>query len=539
MINFSSLLQETVGSPFPESVIDGIMSCDIDGVGKNIPQILRGEPHPDMNYFSSILISLFVTLTAGAVDYHVDAERGDDEAGGRDPGHAWRTLEKANSVELGPGDRLLFKAGSRWTGQLKPKGNGTKVAPVKIGKYGEGALPRFDGEGEVSDTILLENFAFVEISDLEVTNLGKTTAPWRTGVRVSGEGAGKLESIQLRRLFVHDVNGDLRKSHEGCGIFFEAKGRNRTHFDGLLIEGCRVERCDRNGICQRGTSRVRSRNVIIRGNQLKDIGGDGIKLWGTNGGLIEKNVVRGARARCTADEAAAGIWPFACDDTVIQFNEVSGTVGTRDGQAFDSDYQSRRTTIQYNYSFRNEGGFILICSPGNSFNEDTVIRYNISVHDGINSARVFHFGGGPRGTHIYHNTIVIGPEQQLPMLSYTEWNQGWAGASLFSNNLFIVQEGGAVSYEFGKSQGNVFHSNLFLGRHEGLPPGCEALPLPPGANAIKPEAGLESLKRFRSLQGEQAPRGKNIKDHGGRDFFGNPVPPGEPPVLGAVQSVGR
>jgi len=33
---------------------------------------------------------------------------------------------------------------------------------------------------------------------------------------------------------------------------------------------------------------------------------------------------------------------------------------------------------------------MLICSPGKSYNEGTIIRYNLSQNDGLNSARVFH-----------------------------------------------------------------------------------------------------------------------------------------------------
>lgn len=55
-----------------------------------------------------------------------------------------------------------------------------------------------------------------------------------------------------------------------------------------MIENCKLERTDRNGICQRTLGMTRSTNVIIRSNILEDIGGDGIKLWGTNGGLVEK-----------------------------------------------------------------------------------------------------------------------------------------------------------------------------------------------------------------------------------------------------------
>jgi hypothetical protein len=470
-----------------------------------------------------------------AAVYHVDAAAGDDSASGRSPEQAWRSLDKANATVLKPGDRLLFKAGGRWRGQLKPQGAGDPQALIHIGRYGEGPAPRLDGEGAPLDTVLLRNIPFVELADLEITNHGPQTAPWRTGVKVAADGSGKLERIYLRRLHVHDVNGDLRKSQEGCGIFFEASGGKNTHFDGLLIEQCRVERTDRNGICQRGHGRTRSRNVIIRGNSLEDIGGDGIKLWGTDGGLIEKNVVRKARARCNSKEAAAGIWPFSCDDTVIQFNEVSGTLGTLDGQAYDSDYWCRRTVFQYNYSFQNEGGFMLICTPGDAVNDDTIIRYNISIHDGVNSARVFHFGGGAKRTQVYNNTIIIGAHQDLPLLLFGEWNGGAARDSRFCNNLFVVEAGGRATYQFGPSQGNVFEHNVFAGRHEGLPAGVTPAAAPQFAGTVQPGPGLERLQALRPRPGTKFPRGRVMADNGGRDFFGTPVPRDRPPAVGAVE----
>ena len=261
------------------------------------------------------------------------------------------------------------------------------------------------------DTLLLRNVEFWEVQDLEITNLGTNREPWRTGVRIVTDGFGTMRHIHLKKLFVHDVNGDLNKNREGCGIFFESRGANSSRFDDLLIENCHVVHVDRNGICQRSSSRGRSTGVVIRGNLLEDIGGDGIKVWGSDGAVIERNVLRGGRTRC--DDYAAGIWPWDSDDTIIQFNEVSGMKGTKDGQGFDSDYRCRRSVFQYNYSHDNEGGFFLICAPGNSYCEDTIIRYNISQHDGINSARVFHFGGGAKNTQIYNNTIYLGTNQDL------------------------------------------------------------------------------------------------------------------------------
>ena len=283
----------------------------------------------------------------------------------------------------------------------------------------------------MTDTLLLRNVEFWDVRDLEITNLGDRREPWRTGVRVVAEDFGTMRHIQLRNLFVHDVNGDLRKSHEGCGIYFETRGqRTPSRFDDLLVEDCHIQRTDRNGICQRNGSGPHSTRVVIRGNLLEDIGGDGIKPWGCDAPLVEYNTVRGGRMRC--EDAAAGIWPFDCNNALIQFNEVSGMKGTVDGQGFDSDFQCRGSVFQYNYSHDNEGGFMLVCSPGKSFNDGTIIRYNISRNDGINSARVFHFGGASTNTLVYNNTIYIGPGRDLPLLLFSEWDGAGADGVKFS-----------------------------------------------------------------------------------------------------------
>jgi hypothetical protein len=69
--------------------------------------------------------------------------------------------------------------GANWSGQFTPKGIGDSKAKVLIGRYGEGALPRIDGEGKHLDTVLLKNISFVEVADLEITNRGKESAPHR------------------------------------------------------------------------------------------------------------------------------------------------------------------------------------------------------------------------------------------------------------------------------------------------------------------------------------------------------------------------
>jgi hypothetical protein len=486
----------------------------------------------------SFLAFLFSSLLTGqSAIYYVDSQFGNDTNNGTAPEQPWNSLERVNRQVFGPGDEIRLKAGTRYSGQFNPQGSGALVEgkAIRAGMYGAGPKPRIDAEGRRPQALLLSDVEFWEVADLELTNLGTNREPWRAGVHIVAGNPGAMRHILLTNLFVHDVNGDLRKEQEGCGIFFECRGRAGAHFEDLRIENCHVARTDRNGICQRGSGRTPSLGVVIRGNLLEDIGGDGIKIWGSKGALVERNVLHGGRARC--EDYAAGIWPFDSEDTLIQFNEVSGMKGARDGQGFDSDYRCRRSVFQYNYSHDNDGGFMLICAPGNSFSEDAIIRYNISQNDGINSARIFHFGGGARNTQIYNNTIYVGRNQDLPLVLCGEWDGGNAQGTRFYNNIFYVD--GRVTYKWDKSRDTVFENNIFYGTHVDPPADARASTnRPPLARAGSGGNGFESLTGYQWRDGSEPPLGRIVPNNGGRDFFGHPVPQDHPPCAGAAE-VGR
>ncbi|HAO99085.1 MAG TPA: hypothetical protein DCQ83_03455, partial [Fibrobacteres bacterium] len=411
----------------------------------------------------------------------------------------------------------------------------TSANPIFMGTYGTGVIPLIQAQGQTPDALLLQNDSYWIINGLELTNTGATRATTRrTGVHLLSNGGSVLSGIRLRNLYVHDVNGSNVKSNtnEGQGILFEsATGTSR--FDDLIIENCHLVRTDRNGICQYTSNNTRSTHVVIRNNLLEDIGGDGIKVWGSNGARLEYNVIHGGRMR--ALDNAAGIWPFASDSTVIQFNEVSGMKGIMDGMAYDADYQCRNSLFQYNYSHDNEGGFLLICAPGNSYSQNTVFRYNISVHDGIDSARIFQLGGKATNTWIYNNTVYVAASQHVPLISDNEWSSGNADSTFFYNNIFYAD--GNVRYVWNKSTHNFFQNNVFYGNHI-TPPvdsrGITAKPplINPGANAN----GLAAAGAY-AFSGASAAfaTGVVIANNGGRDYTGNIVPATSPPYVGAIQ----
>ncbi len=76
--------------------------------------------------------------------YYVDDAQGADGRDGRSPESAWRSLVQVNRAPLLPGDRVLFKRGGRWRGQLVPR-NGAAGLPVTYGAYGTGDKPALLG----------------------------------------------------------------------------------------------------------------------------------------------------------------------------------------------------------------------------------------------------------------------------------------------------------------------------------------------------------------------------------------------------------
>ncbi|MBV9850112.1 MAG: right-handed parallel beta-helix repeat-containing protein [Armatimonadetes bacterium] len=474
----------------------------------------------------------------GHTAYYVDSQRGDDANDGKSQRHPWRTLGRVNTGTFGPGDQIRLRAGSRWTGYLSPAGSGAAGQPIILTSYGAGPKPQVDAQGQWLATLFLSNGEYWEISGLDIANKGRVPEPKLTGVQVSAFDFGTAHGIRLRDLDVHDVTGSNVKSEGGgAGINCVCGGdKIRSRFDGLLIENCHLARTDRNGITMGGNwvrndSWFPSLHVVIRGNVLEDIGGDGIVPLACDGALVERNVLRGGRRR--AQDYAAGIWPWSCDNTVIQYNEVSGMKGTNDGEGYDSDYNCRHTLFQYNLSHDNDGGFMLICDDGsqslpwNIGNQGTVIRYNISVNDGLHT---FNITGPCQDTLICNNTFYIGKGRNIAAVASGNWGGSWPDDTRFVNNLFYA--GGQAKFDFGGMKNTAFDHNAFWGDLSNRPDDPHAVLTDPKLAA----PGSDSPRAYVPHPGSPCLRaGMPVADNGGRDFWGHPLPSALPPDIGASQ----
>ncbi len=476
-----------------------------------------------------------------ASTYYVDAVGGNDASAGTTVATAWKTLQKASTAQLMPGDKLLFRAGDTFAGHLAVEATGTPQARIVIGRYGHGADPELAGGG-INNTVKLTNCSYLTLENVAISNLGQTREPRRMGVSLLASDGTTCHDLVLRNLHIHDVNGSLVKSAGGgAGIDWNCTGTVHSRFDGLTIRGCLLERCDRNGIVGGGyTSRSNwypSLHVVIRNNTLIDTGGDGIVPIACDGCIVEYNVVRDSGLHLPLKEYAAGIWPWGCDNTIVQYNEVSGQHGiTGDAQGFDADWDCRNTIIQYNYSHDNEGGFLLVCDDGgsapsfNAGNVGPIIRYNLSVDDGYrpgNFSPTIHIAGPCSGTRIYNNTIIIGPKpvgsNDISFLRSNSWG-GYATDTLFQNN--IIYSSGSVAYHLSKSVNTRFDNNLYYGKQIGLPHDPRALFADPqfvGPIAIAEGRGFADPFQLKA-KSPAAHAGVIVTDNGGHDLVNTPLP---------------
>jgi hypothetical protein len=461
----------------------------------------------------------------------------------------WRSIDAINALPLKPGDRLLLRAGCRWKGTLQPRGSGAEGHVISLGRFGEGTPPAIDGAGAEA-ALLLHNQEFWEIADLELTN--DAAAPGlRRALLVRAENTGRvLRHIHVAGLEIHQVKGQLgadmiSKCTGGIGIEAVA-ALKPTRFDDLLIENNHIHTVDNMGIYLNTDvsphprdpqwEPLRHTRVVVRGNRLEDVGKNAICVRASLKPLIESNIIRGAAARYHGN----AIYVFGCKDAMIQGNEVSHTQYLDlEGAAFDSDYNSEGTIIQYNYSHDNGGGLADVCNNPSAkaprgYNDGTVIRYNVSRNEG---QRVIAFDGPATNTSIYNNTLVISPGTQPHIIEFDLFGKAPGHADRISIRNNVIVNLGDGTYLWGGGTNYSFQANCFSGKP--IPADLDDLRKivadPLFVDPAKVGDGIASVAGYRLKTGSPcAETGVSVPSNGGRDVMGTPLP--ATPDRGALQT---
>lgn len=462
---------------------------------------------------------------APGTTYYIDCAAGDDAASGTNPGHAWRTLARPGGTVLQPGDRIALRAGTVCDGVLAPKGSGTARDPIAITRYGGGARPKIVGTGERA-AVLLENVQGWEISGLDVANPG-TGARARAGIEVRLADYGVGEHYVVRDTVVHDVAGcDCNASG---GIVFSAEGETvRTGFDGVRVQGNDVSAVDGVGIGTFSTWTKREQypngtapyvpmeHVRITGNRLHAIRGHGISVGNGASPLIDRNRVDGFSYGSYT--AHLGIFAWNSDSPTVEHNAVLDGTGLF-AAALGVEAASSDVRVQYNFTRRNHGGFVWVCSDANNPVDGASIRYNISQDDenavlGTTTVPLISVCPGSVDSGVSFTGNTVRSEKGTALVQMLDTT-----VRTFRNNVFAGGPGGLTIAD----AHGVYEHNLY----------SNVTARPADAGAVVGDPGFAGAG-FRLACGSPALRaGVTVPEALGRDFFGNPV--GTPPHIGAYQ----
>lgn len=347
---------------------------------------------------TGIIVMLMAFINFGCTSnnqsktYYVSPE-GNDNNAGLSENAAWKSIERVNLATFQPGSAILFESDGVWKGQLRPQGNGESGKPITIGSYGKGSKPVINIGDLPGAGIKLVNQSWWEIRGIEITSGAQPKlGVKREGISVTTEEGGKTQGIVIRDCYIHDIWGQVGGTATSRMINIGAARRSFDSVNDIRVENNVIKRCDKVGINVSGRN-----NIIIRGNYMEDLGGDGIILSGATQGLIEYNVAdrtclrSGDRDLDTGGETwwphTAAIWLAGCNGTMMQFNEVYNTErqpANHDGQAYDFDYDCKGCILQYNYS-RNNHGLLLIMTR----TYRNIARYNISENDQTHLIKLF------------------------------------------------------------------------------------------------------------------------------------------------------
>jgi hypothetical protein len=496
--------------------------------------------------------------------YYVDCVNGDDGALGTSPSRAWKTLDRINAAALTPGDGIFVRRGTVCAGALHPQGSGSPGRPLTLGAYGAGPAPIIVG-GENAVAVLLSGQQHWHIENLEIT--GGT----EFGLHITGGGQeGVLEHFRLTNLIVHGVHGGPLKAKES-GLVVFSTGSGQTTFRDVVIEN--VTAYDTNqwgGIIFAGLAGdyrakppLLSERVTIRNSTAHDVYGDGIVLWGVRDGLIEGCVAyeTGKQPPPQTIGTPNGIWTWMCHDCVVQGNEVYATHSPdKDGGAFDIDWGCERNIYQYNYAHDTDSYGIAVFGAGRLTTSDSIVRYNIFANTGMDPGKAATEGalflstwdgGHLDGVEIYNNTFLWSPGLNAPFLNNQAAFTG-SKPNRFANNLIVS----AVPWLLYTVPALAFDHNLYWHASDAPPVFMIGDRVYKGFTTYQAGSGQDMRSLFAdprlpapNVVGTSAfipPAGSPAIDagtsganSGERDFYGNRVPYGHAPDVGAAEWQGK
>lgn len=351
---------------------------------------------------------LFCNANTFARTFYINT-LGNDANSGLTIASAWQSISKVNSTDFNANDTLLFEGGAVFNGNIyfSEEDSGTAAQPIVISSYGIGRATIFAGK---SFGFYAYNVAGISIDNINFRGLAADSSTQAGIFFYTDNNAGKkYKHILLNRL---DISGfktgiSLGSYHNTYPGFSAVRITNIQAFDNL-----------ENGIstydiAEKASSLYAHDSFYIAHCYLNNNGFSGLVLGGVNYGLIER--IKASRTGQLHNKGVVAIWAWSSKNLTFQYCIADSTrTDGGDGGGYDLDGGTENCTIQYCYSYFNDGPGYMHCDyPQSRPTKNNSIRYNITERDGQQDYRdkssllFISWGTGLQNCIMHNNTSYI------------------------------------------------------------------------------------------------------------------------------------
>lgn len=373
-----------------------------------------------------------ITFAAGAT-YYIDCSNGNDTNNGTSVASAWKTISKANTAPLNPGDKLLFKRECIWNGRLQAGWIGTDTAPIIISDYGTGALPSIQTSPSLSSGRVEITGKYQIIENLDVRTINPNTDP-----NCNNQTIGYFVGFNFLGTSSNNIVRNSRISNHTIGIHITDNSNHNKIINNEIYNNSVM-------------------NHLTR-DPSPDLGAWGMVLRGDDN-EIASNYFHDNNGWCAYDfsiKPGNAVELYNADRNNIHHNTViNDRVFSEVGH--DSSHTSDNNIWAYNlyYSTTKTSRFLVLHSNGNPFGPVNGSKvYNNTVYlTGPTSTGI---GGGESHT-IIKNNIIVATDRLTNVSGMIQTNNIWwnsTGPIILSQ---LGENDKKVDPEFVNAAANNFH----------------------------------------------------------------------------------
>jgi hypothetical protein len=412
---------------------------------------------------AALVYAVAFSAPADAAEYYFSAI-GHDQNGEGTELQPWRSINKFNSLDLEPGDRVFFRAGETFNGSMSLDANdtgtdinGRLIAPIVISSYGGSPFDRAQFRSHpTKEALLAYNVGGIELHNLEFFNGGSWAGNEESGIQFLldenvGSGTAHLSHIRIDNVVSRGFHRSGLSLYAAGSAGYQDVAVTNSQFHENQFAGIDISAGNWTELIHRD---VRIEAVTAHSNPgyvgCQPHCGHGIVLGQIDGAVIQNSVAHSNGN--DAGKGNVGIWTWQSNDVMIEHNTAydNRSPNGGDGGGFDIDGGVTNSIVQYNVARNNSGaGFLLAQFGFAEPMQQNVFRYNLSLNDGVDEYGAFTIWGQDStsiaASTLFHNNTAIVDREVAPNSRGAVWfvNSNHDDINLI-NNLFVALNGAAL-----------------------------------------------------------------------------------------------